>query len=234
MIASGSTYSTFSPASWRRQHVALAVRPALVVTHEAVGEHALVGRAAEHGAADQQRAVEPPAVLVGALEVEVGRQPPTRLVAAQVGPERRAGLEPHVEDAAVLVEGIAAASRAADSRAARSSARLAPVPGVGAFAPDDLGDVLDQCRRRACTSATRACSAARGSARPTRAGARCTSPGGRRACRGCDRDPRRESSRSAAARRRGRGRPRWRRSRTARAARRVLPSSRGHRLHRAR
>ena len=47
---------------------------ALLIEHKAVGEHVLVGRMAGHGDGGEQAALEPAAVLVGALEVEVGRE----------------------------------------------------------------------------------------------------------------------------------------------------------------
>ena len=59
----------------RRDDVAQRLRhlAALLVEREAVGQHAVVGRAAARAAALEQRGMEPAAMLVGALEIEVGR-----------------------------------------------------------------------------------------------------------------------------------------------------------------
>ena len=47
---------------------------ALLIEHEAMGEHAAIRRPAGHGHGGEQAALEPAAVLVGALQVEVGRE----------------------------------------------------------------------------------------------------------------------------------------------------------------
>ena len=59
----------------RRGDVAQRLRhlAALLVEREAVRQHAVVGRAAARAAALEQRGMEPAAMLVGALEIEVGR-----------------------------------------------------------------------------------------------------------------------------------------------------------------
>ena len=45
---------------------------ALLVQHKAVGQHALVGRAAARADAFQQRGLEPAAMLVGAFQIKIG------------------------------------------------------------------------------------------------------------------------------------------------------------------
>ena len=61
----------------RRHHIAhaLAHLAALPVDGEAVGQQAAVGCPVVHGTGGQQRAVEPPAVLVMAFQVQVGLRP---------------------------------------------------------------------------------------------------------------------------------------------------------------
>ena len=89
---------------------ALAHLAARAVDREAVREQAAVGRVAFDRAGDQQRRVEPAAVLVVALEVEVGFGAPAVVVgdrragvaAAQDVEEGRAGIEPDVEDVVAL------------------------------------------------------------------------------------------------------------------------------------
>ena len=59
----------------RGNHVALGLRhlQALAVDHEAVRQQCLVWGTAVHGAADQQGALEPAAMLVRTFEIEIGR-----------------------------------------------------------------------------------------------------------------------------------------------------------------
>src|SRR5262249_37653828 len=90
----------------------------------------------------EQRGLKPAAVLVRALEVELGRP-------VQLGPrleDRRvaaAGVEPHVEDVRLLAEALAAALRAAGPRR-QELARRARIPLVAALAlTEDRRDVLD-------------------------------------------------------------------------------------------
>src|SRR5688572_12264977 len=77
-------------------------------------EHLAVRRASPCTQAHEQRALKPAAMLVAALEVHV-RGP------RQVGPSwkdrfmARAGVEPHVEDVALRLEGRAAAGGARQS-----------------------------------------------------------------------------------------------------------------------
>ena len=107
----------------------------LGVDGEAVGDDRVVGRAAPRRDADQQRRVEPAAVLVGALEVDVGR-PGQVLPLAE---RRRVGgarVEPHVEDVRLLVERGAAALRAGEARG-QEVLRLAGVPRVGRLLLED-------------------------------------------------------------------------------------------------
>ena len=168
---------------------------ALAVDGEAVGDHLLVGRAPARADADQQRRVEPAAVLVAALEVDVAGPGQVR-ARAQHHRVRRARVEPDVEDVALLVELGAGAARAGEARG-QQLLRLARVPGVGAL-------LLEEVRPRGAAGRAAAgpcrspCSRRPGSARPTAAGARCTSRGASRSCCGCAPRPRPGSQRVAA------------------------------------
>ena len=76
---------------------------ALAVDHEAVRQQRLVRCAAVDGAAGEQRALEPAAMLVGAFEIEVGRVGELGLMrTAQDARMRHAGIEPDVERVAHL------------------------------------------------------------------------------------------------------------------------------------
>ncbi len=92
----------------RRDGVAqrLAHLLALAVHGEAVRQQAAVGRAAIDGAGQQQRAVEPAAVLVVAFQVEVGLGAfvvvHAGVRAAQHVPEGGAGVEPHFQNVGAL------------------------------------------------------------------------------------------------------------------------------------
>ena len=90
---------------------ALAHLAALAVDRETVGQQAFVGRAAIEGAAQQQRAVEPAAVLVVAFQVQVGLGAfgvegavgvGLGMAAAQHVLERGAGVEPDLQNVGAL------------------------------------------------------------------------------------------------------------------------------------
>ena len=92
----------------RRHHIALRLRhlAALAVDDEAVGQQALVGRLAVGHAGHQQRGMEPAAMLVRALQVEVGGERGIVAVrAAQHRVVRRAGVEPDIQRVAALLIG---------------------------------------------------------------------------------------------------------------------------------
>src|SRR5213592_1582645 len=126
----------------RRDYVALRFRhlAALAVDDEAVGEERLVGRDAIQHARDQQRRMEPAAVLVGALEVQMRREAGFLLVrAAQHGVMRRAGIEPDVERVAALL-----VLRCLGADQFFAAHRL---PGLDAGALDALRHFLEQLGR---------------------------------------------------------------------------------------
>ena len=82
--------------------------PAVDVDQEAVGEHFAERRPSARAEADEQRALEPAAMLIAAFEVHVGR--PRQIVAeGQHGLVARPGIEPDVENVALALERSAAA-----------------------------------------------------------------------------------------------------------------------------
>ena len=139
-------------------------------------QHLAVRRAAARGQRHQQRALEPAAVLVAALEVHVGW--PRQLgVARQHRFVARTGVEPDVENVALALERVP--PHDGHVRPAGQELLDRPlVPGVGAVL---LEHAPRPCRPAPCVStrlAARRAVDARESARPRRAGARCTSPAG--------------------------------------------------------
>ena len=133
----------------RRGDVAERLRhlAALLVEHEAVGQHHVERRAAAGAAAFQQRGMEPAAVLVGAFEIH-HRVGPAVVLALDAGEARemlrvlqhegvrRAGVEPDVADVVDLLPVLVGA------RAEEALARAGLVPGVGALLLEGVGDAL--------------------------------------------------------------------------------------------
>ena len=117
---------------------------AVGVHREAVRDHLPVGRRVVRAHADQQRRVEPAAVLVAALQVHVGR-PAQPFAALQHGRVRRARVEPDVEDVRLLAERAAAALRAAEALGQQRRG-VAVVPGVGALALEHVRHAPRQLR----------------------------------------------------------------------------------------
>ena len=83
--------------------VRLRVELAVLVEHPAVRQHRLVGRLPAGGRRDEQRRVEPAAVLVGPFEVEVDLLPLGDQLAVGDGRPRHARLEPDVDDVVLLL-----------------------------------------------------------------------------------------------------------------------------------
>src|SRR5207245_8218016 len=125
----------------RRDRVAerLVQLAAAAVGEEAVRGDDVVGGAARDRDAGEQRAVEPAAVLVAALEVEVG-------AAAQLGPAldhrlpAHPRVEPHVQDVGLGTERRAAAAGAAHAGRHQLADRAAE-PRVRTLALEDGGHV---------------------------------------------------------------------------------------------
>ena len=147
---------------------------------------ALNGGAATRAEADEQRALEPAAVLVAAFEIDVRRP-------RQLRPERqhrlvaRSRVEPHVEDVRLALEASCrrtSGRRGPRARTPRSAARTRRRRRTGRTPPP-------RARRAPASGPPRrsSCSRRRESARPTRAGARCTSRAGWRPCCRCGRGP---------------------------------------------
>ena len=116
--------------------------------------HLAERRPSARAEADEQRALEPAAVLVAAFEVDVGRP-------GQLGPDRqhrlvaRSRIEPHVEDVHLAREGRAAA-RAAREAGGQELLDGPLVPRVGAVLAEHGGGLLDERGRRHRFAARRA------------------------------------------------------------------------------
>ena len=173
--------------------------------------HLLVRSAAARADADEQRALEPAAELVGAFEIHL-RGPVEPIGLGQHGKMRRAGLEPHVEDVVLLLQ-LRGAARAVRS-GRQQLLRRVRVPRVRAFALEKRQHVAQRGRVRQIV-ALAAPLAAKNDERhaPESLPRNATSPAGRRSCRACGRVPTRAAislsrfpqapSRAAAALRRG-------------------------------
>src|SRR5207244_9678854 len=75
---------------------------ALRIECPAVGSYAAVGRVSAGAHGDEQGRVKPAAILVPALQVEVGR--PGKPFATDYGSVAGAGFKPHVEDVSLFAE----------------------------------------------------------------------------------------------------------------------------------
>ncbi len=112
----------------------------VLVQHEAVGEHGVIGRTAAGAAAFQQGGMEPAAMLVRAFQIHHPVRPVRRPVGLEVGPHFQresvggATVEPDVEDVVHLhpVPGRMLPEEA--------GAGALLVPGVGALGLEGLGD----------------------------------------------------------------------------------------------
>ena len=135
-------------------------RPALFVERPAVRQHVSVRRAAVHADADQQRALEPAAILVGAFQIHVGGPGKIgrgRIRRIEHGQMRRAGIEPDVENVGFLAPAGLAAFRAARARGKQFFRRVR-VPGVRAFFLEKGQHVakrLGVIEQRACSPRSR-------------------------------------------------------------------------------
>ncbi len=132
----------------RRDDVADALRhlAPVLVEHEAVGQHGVIGSPAPRAAALQQRGMEPAAVLVGALEVhDLVRSAVAQAADAGEAGELfgtlqregvgRAGVEPHIQHVVDLLPGL---TRAITEEAL---ARAVGVPSIGALGGEGFEDV---------------------------------------------------------------------------------------------
>ena len=111
---------------------------ALLVEHEAVGQHRLEGRARLAPTDFEQRGMEPAAMLVGALEVQLGRPlQPGVAPARWHGSSRSRTRHPRCPRPS--------RSRP-ESASAQEPLRVGRVPGVGALALEGPGDALHHPR----------------------------------------------------------------------------------------
>ena len=151
------------------------LRPSPSTTKPWVSSALYGGTPFEH-ARHQQRRMEPAAVLVGAFEVEVGREARSRRVrAAQHRVVRGARVEPDVERVAALL--VLRRFGAQEFLGGHASARPRCRPSRRASPPARAAPACADAARRSPGAGRTA------SARPTGAGATASSPGGWRSCR---------------------------------------------------
>ena len=109
---------------------------ALAVEREALGDHGLVRGDVVRAHGGEQRALEPTAVLVGTLEVHVGRIGELGTVLAD-GLPGHAGVPPHVEDVSIGLE-VMTAAPGAHAGLPQVLLGLAGEPGVGTLLVEEL------------------------------------------------------------------------------------------------
>ena len=116
---------------------------AVLADDEAVGEHGLVGRAAVRDHAGPERGLEPAAVLVAALEVQIGRPLRGALLALERGGVGGAGVDPDVERVATAGELVGGGPAGGKGDALEKLGGCGVVPEVGAAFGDLGGDGAD-------------------------------------------------------------------------------------------
>src|SRR5690606_35393149 len=109
----------------------------LAVDDKAVGEHRPVRRLAPGGHRGEKRRLEPPAVLIRALEIHVGR-PALVLPGLEHRRVTGAGVEPDVHDVLLLAK-LAPAAPGACGPCGTDAGGAPPVPGVGTLGPEQDG-----------------------------------------------------------------------------------------------
>ena len=121
--------------------------PALAVYGPAVGQHLAEGRALVQSAdGSQQRGLEPAAVLVGTLQIHIGR-PLLGVPVHQRGIVGGAGVEPAVQGVLLLGEVLAAAVGAGKALGGQLHSILLE-PDIGAILVKELRKLLDGFRGR--------------------------------------------------------------------------------------
>ena len=115
---------------------------ALAVEREALRDDRLVGSMAVGAHRSEQRALEPTAMLVGALEVHIRRILQLGTVLAD-GLPGDAGIPPHVEDVLIGLE-VMAAALGADAGLAQVALGSVGEPGVGALLVEELDDGVER------------------------------------------------------------------------------------------
>ena len=138
----------------RRDHVPERFRhlAAHAVEHEPVGDDGLVRRATRHRDTAQKGAVEPTAVLVAALEIDV-RVPAELGTPLEDGLPARPRIEPDVEHVGLATE-LRSTARGAAGAGGNEVSGGPREPRVAAFPREDRGDVLAEglTRERLLTS----------------------------------------------------------------------------------
>ena len=115
---------------------------ALAVQREALRDDRLVGGHVIGANRGHERAHEPAAVLVGALEVHVGGELEVAAVLAHGG-VRDARVPPHIKDVSVRLE-VVAAALGAHAGVAQVARRVVGEPGVGALLAEELDDLVER------------------------------------------------------------------------------------------
>ena len=115
---------------------------ALAIEREALRDDRLVRSMAVGTHRGEQRALEPTAVLVGALEVHIRRILQLGTVLAD-GLPGDAGIPPHVEDVLIGLE-VMAAALGADAGLAQVALGSVGEPGVGALLVEELDDGVER------------------------------------------------------------------------------------------
>ena len=108
----------------------------LLVERPARGHHTVVGRSAARAHGAEQGRLKPSAVLVAAFEIKIGGPGIAGLVVDQ-SQIAGAGLEPHVENIGLALEGGSAAVRTLGA-GGKNRVGFGRVPGVGAGAREKL------------------------------------------------------------------------------------------------
>ena len=167
------------------------MRPAVAIERPAVRGATAVRRAAAQPHADQQRTLEPAAILVAAFQIEIGR-PAQPVLFVQRREMARAGIEPDIENVVLFGEFRCPALRARRSRREPVPPRFARTRYRPNAARTDPPRYRESCDPSAARGTAR--NRKQQSARPRRAGARCTNRGGWRPCWRCALRPTRASS----------------------------------------
>ena len=115
---------------------------ALAVEREALRDDRLVGSMAVGAHRGEQRALEPTAMLVGALEVHVRRVLKLGAILAD-GLPGHAGVPPHIKDVLIGLE-VMAAALGANASLAQVALRSVGEPGIGTLLVEELDDGVER------------------------------------------------------------------------------------------
>src|ERR1700679_3101711 len=114
---------------------------AFAIEHPAAERAGPIWRAALQADADQQRTMEPAAVLIAAFEIHVGRPCKTEAL-IEHGEMTRTGIEPYVQDVGLFAE-FAAAAFGACGPGGQQLGGGALIPDVGAILAEKRDDAIE-------------------------------------------------------------------------------------------